>query len=112
MKKNAVIINYSIGNFGSLIGTFENLNYNIKVSNHKKELENSDLIILPGVGTFPEAMENLKKLKLDKYLKKLSKKKKRILGICLGMQLLTYSSNELAFTKGLEIIEGKLIAKV
>ena len=107
MKKNAVIINYSIGNFGSLIGTFENLNYNIKVSNHKKELENSDLIILPGVGTFPEAMENLKKLKLDKYLKKLSKKKKRILGICLGMQLLTYSSNELAFTKGLEIIEGK-----
>ena len=104
-EKNA--INYSIGNFGSLIGTFENLNYNIKVSNHKKELENSDLIILPGVGTFPEAMENLKKLKLDKYLKKLSKKKKRILGICLGMQLLTYSSNELAFTKGLEIIEGK-----
>ena len=56
MKKNAVIINYSIGNFGSLIGTFENLNYNIKVSNHKKELENSDLIILPGVGTFPEAI--------------------------------------------------------
>jgi imidazole glycerol-phosphate synthase subunit HisH len=107
MKKNAVILNYGIGNFSSLIGAFKNLNYDVKVSVLKTDLEKSDLIILPGVGTFPEAMKNLKKLKLDKLLRKLSKKRKKILGICLGMQLLTDSSDELVFTKGLKIIEGK-----
>ena len=99
MKKNAVIINYSIGNFGSLIGTFENLNYNIKVSNHKKELENSDLIILPGVGTFPEAMENLKKLKLDKYLKKLSKKKKKNFGYLFRNAIINLFIERISFYK-------------
>ena len=60
MKKNAVIINYSIGNFGSLIGTFENLNYNIKVSNQKR-IRKFGSNNITRVGTFPEAMENLKK---------------------------------------------------
>ena len=60
MKKNVVILNYSIGNFGSLIGAFKNLNCDVKVSALRTDLEKSDLIILPGVGTFPEAMKNLK----------------------------------------------------
>ena len=107
MKKKVVILNYGLGNYGSLIGTFDKLNCTTSVSSSKKDLENSNLIVLPGVGTFPEAMKNLKKKKLDKFIKKLSNNGKKILGICLGMQLLTDSSDEINFTEGLKIIDGK-----
>jgi len=107
MKKKVVILNYGLGNYGSLIGVFTKLNCITSVSDTKNEIENSDLIVLPGVGTFPEAMKNLKKKKLDKFIKKISNKGKKILGICLGMQLLTNSSNEIVYTEGLKIIDGR-----
>lgn len=107
MKKKVIILDYGLGNYESLKAAFSNLNCDINISNLKSELKKSDLIILPGVGTFPEAIKNLKKLRLDKFLKKLSTRGKKILGICLGMQLLTYSSDELVFTEGLKIIKGK-----
>ena len=107
MKKKVIILDYGLGNYESLKAAFSNLNCDINISNLKSELKKSDLIILPGVGTFPEAIKNLKKLRLDKFLKKLSTRGEKILGICLGMQLLTYSSDELVFTEGLKIIKGK-----
>ena len=67
------------------------LNCLSNVTNDINEIKNSDLIILPGVGTFKTAMKKLKKDKIDRLLFSLAKKKKLILGICLGMQLHTSS---------------------
>ena len=64
---------------------------------------------MPGVGVFPEAMEYLKKKRsLKDPLINSIKKGKKILGICLGMQILTSSSNEIKFTKGLNLFSGKI----
>lgn len=109
MKKKISIINYGIGNYASLQGMLSRLNCLSNVTNDINEIKNSDLIILPGVGTFKTAMKKLKKDKIDRLLFSLAKKKKLILGICLGMQLLTSSSTEDGFEKGLNIIPGKIV---
>tara|TARA_B100001996_G_C18610857_1_gene573641 strand:- start:610 stop:1209 length:600 start_codon:yes stop_codon:yes gene_type:complete len=108
MKKKIAIVNYGLGNYGSIIGTLDELGHDTIVSNSKKELDSCDLLILPGVGTFPKAIKELKRSNLLKYLKKVAKKGKAILGICLGMQLLTNSSDELKYTEGLKIIPGNI----
>jgi len=108
MRKKVTIVNYGLGNYGSIIGSLQKLNCAIDVSSSKKVLNNSDLLILPGVGTFPLAMNNLKKLNLIGVIKKLANEGVHILGICLGMHLLTHSSEEINFTKGLKLIPGKI----
>ena len=109
MRKNISIIDYGIGNYASLHGMFNRLNCLSKVTNDKKIIKNSDLIVLPGVGTFKAAMNKLRNDKLDKLLKSMARDGKNILGICLGMQVLTSSSVEDGFEKGLNIIPGKIV---
>lgn len=106
--KKVSIINYGCGNYNSIIGMLKKFDCETIVTSSIKDLERSDIIILPGVGTFPHAMKMLKKNNLVNYIKKLKKNnKKKILGICLGMQILTSSSEEIIHTKGLNIIPGK-----
>ena len=104
------IIDYGMGNIHSLSSALKYLSHDdIIVSNDIKELKNSDYFILPGVGSFALAMENILKLELDKILNELViEKKKPILGICLGMQLLGTSSTENGFNKGLQFIQGEV----
>lgn len=109
MEKKVTIIDYGVGNLASLSSCLEKLNCLVNISKNIKDLKNSDLIILPGVGTFPYAMNKLKENNIDKTIKKLSKNDKYILGICLGMHLLSDSSYEIKFTKGLKIFPGKII---
>tara|TARA_B100000780_G_C20954135_1_gene380684 strand:- start:22 stop:621 length:600 start_codon:yes stop_codon:yes gene_type:complete len=108
VKKNILILDYGIGNYGSLIGSLNNLNCKAYVSNDKNLIKKSDLIILPGVGNFKAAMTNLKKNNLNNFLLDISKRGKYLFGICLGMQLLASSSNEDGFETGLNIIPGKV----
>ena len=109
MRKKISIIDYGVGNYASLHGMFNRLNCLSSVTNNIKEIKNSDLIILPGVGTFKTAIKKLRKDKIDKLLKIMAKEGKFILGICLGMQLLTSSSTEDGFEKGLNIIPGNIL---
>ena len=88
---------------------FNRLNCLSSVTNNINEIKKSDLIILPGVGTFKSAIKKLRKDKIDKLLKLMAKEGKFILGICLGMQLLTTSSTEDGFEKGLNIIPGNIL---
>ena len=76
MRKKISIINYGIGNYASLQGMLSRLNCLSNVTNDINEIKNSDLIILPGVGTFKTAMKKLKKDKIDRLLFSLAKKKK------------------------------------
>ena len=75
MRKKISIINYGIGNYASLQGMLSRLNCLSNVTNDINEIKNSDLIILPGVGTFKTAMKKLKKDKIDRLLFSLAKKK-------------------------------------
>jgi len=106
-----VIIDYGMGNIKSIISALKYIGVDeIVVSNKLSDISSADKIILPGVGSFARAMENIKKLNLDIYLKEaVIIEKKPILGICLGMQLMGISSEEEGLSNGLGFISGKVI---
>ena len=89
------IVNYGMGNLTSVKNAVEYLGYNAVISFEKKHIENADKFILPGVGAFGDAMERIRDTKLDEILhKEICVKKKPLLGICLGMQLICKESSE------------------
>ncbi len=89
------VVDYGMGNLGSVKNMLKYLGYDSIISSEPKEIENAKKIILPGVGFFDKAMQKLESLKLISVLnEKALIKKTPILGICLGMQLLTYGSEE------------------
>lgn len=101
-----VIIDYGVGNVKSIINAFKVNGKDVKLSNDKNEILNSDGIVLPGVGAFAKAMENLEKLELVSIIREYCKLNKPILGICLGMQMLMEESEEFGLNKGLGLIKG------
>ena len=104
------IINYGMGNIHSVYNAVKELGYNPIVSNKCDEISNSDIFILPGVGAFETAMKSLNLLGLtDKIKNQVLVKKKRILGICLGMQLFAEYSEEGNIINGLSLIPGKVL---
>jgi len=105
-----VIIDYHMGNIKSISSALKFLGINeIVVSNQQSEILSADKLILPGVGSFAKAMENIKDLSIDEYLEEsVIKGDKPILGICLGMQLMCESSEEDGLTTGLGFISGRV----
>lgn len=103
------IINYKMGNLGSVKNALDSLNIESVITDDINVIKSCDKLILPGVGAFKEAMQNLKDLNLIDCIKDEVKKGKPILGICLGMQLMFSSSEEYGFTEGLNLLEGKII---
>lgn len=101
------IINYGLGNLASVKNTLDRLKIPAEITSDIVEIQKADAIILPGVGSAKQGMENLKKRKLDKILVSEIKKGKPFLGICLGMQLLFFESEE-GDVKCLNVIEGKV----
>ena len=104
------IIDYGVGNTASVSNALSLLGVKAVITKDKKEIEKSTHLILPGVGSFGEGMTNLKKNGLDNLIKnQVLSKGKKILGICLGMQLLASKGFEYGEHDGLEIIPGKVI---
>ena len=88
MKKKLVLIDYGVGNILSIKNAFNYLNQEVRLSSNKSEIEDATHLILPGVGSFPTAMQKLDAVNLLETVVQVSKnKKKYLLGICLGMQL-------------------------
>jgi len=105
--KTILIVDYGMGNIGSVTNALNYLGGRYTVSNQKKDLMGADAFILPGVGAFGAAMENLRKLDLVETLTaQVVMKKKSFLGICLGMQLLAKDSVEMGYFDGLGWIDG------
>ena len=108
MKKRSVtIIDYGMGNLWSIISALQYLGCNPGISNDPNEIKNADALLLPGVGSFRKAMCLLKENNLDQAIVDAVKiKGRKILGICLGMQLLGTYSTEDGFTSGLGLISN------
>jgi glutamine amidotransferase len=104
-----VIIDYGMGNLNSIQKCFNRLKATTTITCNPDEIKNADKIILPGVGHFGKAMEQLNKLNLIEILNEtIITNKKPVLGICLGMQLFANESEE-GNVKGLGWIEGKVV---
>ncbi len=101
------IIDYGVGNLFSLSASLNYLNIKSQVTSNKEAIEKSDKIILPGVGAFEDAMKKLQSTGLVDFLKQQTKTKK-LLGICLGMQLLLEKSFEYGNHDGLSLIKGEV----
>ncbi|MBN2545140.1 MAG: imidazole glycerol phosphate synthase subunit HisH [Spirochaetes bacterium] len=103
------VIDSKICNIFSLTNMLKKLGSDYIVITKPEEFHKIDRLILPGVGAFPKAMENLKKFRLIDKIKDFSQKGSHILGICLGMQLLFEESLEFGKTTGLGLIPGKIV---
>jgi glutamine amidotransferase len=101
------IIDYGAGNLFSLKNALDFLGMENRITSSAEELRESDRLILPGVGAFPDAMKMLEQSGLaDTIVEEASKKP--LLGICLGMQILFDYGYEFKKTKGLGLIPGEV----
>jgi len=101
------IINYGMGNLGSIRNMFKKIGLKTLITSDLAEIESAEKIILPGVGSFDAAINKINELGIKPILEFKSKEEKiPILGICLGMQLLTECSEE-GNLPGLGFIKSK-----
>jgi glutamine amidotransferase len=107
-KPLAGIIDISINNILSIKRALEYVGFDVVIINEYRNIEEFDLIVLPGVGAFHEAMKKLKNTKLIKSIEQALEKNKNFLAICLGMQLLFEESEEFGLTRGISFFEGKV----
>ncbi|MEG1992734.1 MAG: imidazole glycerol phosphate synthase subunit HisH [Acetivibrio sp.] len=103
------IVDYDAGNLKSVEKALKHLGQEGIITRDREKILQADKVILPGVGSFGDAMEKLHKYDLVNTLKNVVEKEIPFLGICLGMQLLFESSEECLGIKGLEILNGKIL---
>lgn len=111
INQRITIIDYGMGNIHSIKSAIRFLGYEAIISHSHDVISNSTHIILPGVGEFGTAISNLENLGLVNLIKEIGISKKiKILGICLGMQLLAKSSEEGLQNRGLGLIPGNVVS--
>ena len=101
------IVDYGMGNIRSVESALTHLGYESRVSSDCKLISKSEVLVLPGVGSFPSAMKAIRDREIGPAIQDaLASTKSKILGICLGMQLLAGSSTEDGGSLGLGILKG------
>ncbi len=102
------IIDYGAGNLQSVKKAFDYIGAESVITNDPKVILSADKILLPGVGSFGDAMDSMQKNGLVETVKECALSGKPFLGICLGLQLLFEESEESPGVKGLGIFKGKI----
>lgn len=104
------ILDYGMGNLASVSWALDKLGMPNRISFEDGDLESADYLILPGVGSFREAMQNLRERGLYEAIRReVLEKGKPLLGICLGMQLLASYGEEDGGSAGLDLIPGEVL---
>ena len=114
IKMKTVIIDYGSGNLKSVQNAFRNsvtdnkLKHKIYVSNNLSLIKQSDFLVLPGVGSFPDCKNGISKINglTELLIEQIINRGKPFLGICVGMQLMVEEGNEKVNTKGLGWLNG------
>jgi glutamine amidotransferase len=107
-QKKILIIDYKLGNLFSVNQALTNIGLNVSITSNAAEIESANAIVLPGVGAFGDAMNNLNNLSLINPIKKFVDSGKPFLGICLGLQLLFSESEEFGLSRGLGLVKGRV----
>jgi glutamine amidotransferase len=103
----AIVIDYGMGNLGSARRALEECGADVRISDDPNDLEEADRFVLPGVGAFPDAMACLRERGwVPKIHQALENPLVRMLGLCLGMQLMANGSDEGERSGGLGLIPG------
>ena len=108
-KPVCAVLDYGIGNVSSLHSFFRELGFRCIITRDRDILISSDLVVLPGVGSFPPVIQSLTSDGTSELIQHRHHDNKPILGICLGMQLLSSSSTESGFNQGLSILPGNTV---
>lgn len=103
------IIDYGAGNLQSVKKALDFIGAESKITDNKDEINAASHIILPGVGSFADAMSCIRERGLEETIKKSADGSKHFLGICLGLQLLFKSSEESPGVKGLGVFKGDIV---
>ncbi|RFU63892.1 imidazole glycerol phosphate synthase subunit HisH [Peribacillus glennii] len=103
------IIDYGMGNLFSVSCALDRLGVEWFISDDPEKLQNAKGLILPGVGSFKDAMALLDRQELTRFIQDYAKSGKPLLGICLGMQLLFEESEENGPSKGLALLPGRVV---
>ena len=107
------VINYGMGNLGSVRRSLEELGANVLIADRPDMLADADRIILPGVGAFEDAMSRLREGGWVEGLhRSVVERRKPLLGVCLGMQMLATVSEENGLFEGLDYIPGRVVRLV
>lgn len=103
------IIDYDAGNIKSVEKAFAYLGYETITTRDSEIILSADKVILPGVGSFGDAMARLEEFGLIEVIHKVVEKNIPLLGICLGLQLMFDSSEESEGVRGLGVFKGRII---
>ena len=103
------VVDYGVGNLKNVYTALKKLDLDVIITSDLYKIDDADAIVLPGVGAFKDAMDNLVKYDLISSLEKTVKKGKPLLGICLGMQLLFEKSYEDGSWDGLGFLQGEVV---
>ena len=103
------IIDYDAGNLKSVEKALALLGQESTVTRDRREILGADRVILPGVGAFGDAMNQLKKYELDRVIHEVADKGTPLLGICLGLHLFFEGSEESDGVEGLGLLEGRIV---
>jgi glutamine amidotransferase len=104
------VVDYGLGNLRSICAALERLEIPYKCTSNQSVIEEARGLILPGVGSFPDGMKNLRQLGLVDLLNELVLNRKRpILGICLGFQLMAQEGEEFGLAKGLGWLNARVV---
>jgi glutamine amidotransferase len=102
------LIDYGISNLRSVQKAFEHLDTEVTLVDTPDRLARAERLILPGVGAFPAGIKGLRERNLIEPIKQAAREGKPLIGICLGMQLLFESSDEMGDTQGLGLLSGQV----
>lgn len=108
-RPSATIVDYGLGNLFSVHNACTAVGFQTIVSSDPGSIVSADLVILPGVGAFGDAMASLKRLGLTEAIQGRAEAGGAILGICLGMQVLMSEGTELGRWTGLDIVKGSVL---
>ena len=103
------VIDYDAGNIRSVEKALLAMGQDVCITGDAEKILSADRVILPGVGAFGDAMENIRRTGLDQVIHRVVDEGKPFLGICLGLQLLFERSEEAPGVEGLGILKGEIL---
>lgn len=104
-----IIIDYGVGNFRNVQKAFETVDAPAQISDSAAAIAQAEALVLPGVGAFGDAIDNLRSRGLDQPVLAAAKAGKPLLGICVGLQLLFEESEEMGHHTGLALLPGRIV---